>query len=81
MGNTFFAKSRSRRRLEDGSNMLAAARLSGTAHMVDFEFPEVPAWRQAKHILDSGQLGQLTHVVVSWQVELMPPVWLAHMEN
>ena len=55
--------------LEDGSNMLAAARLSGTAHMVDFEFPEVPAWRQAKHILDSGQLGQLTHVVVSWQVE------------
>ena len=55
--------------LEGASQMLAAARTSGRAHMVDFEFPEVPAWQYAKAILDSGALGQLTHVTVSWQVE------------
>ena len=55
--------------LEGASQMLAAARASGRAHMVDFEFPEIPAWQYAKAILDSGSLGQLTHVTVSWQVE------------
>ena len=55
--------------LEGASIMLAAARSSGRAHMVDFEFPEIPVWQQAKAILDSGTLGQLTHVTVSWQVE------------
>jgi predicted dehydrogenase len=55
--------------IEDADKMLSAARLSGKAHMVDFEFPEVPVWQEAKHILDSGKLGTLTHAVVSWQVE------------
>ena len=55
--------------LQGASQMLGAARSSARAHVVDFEFPEIPAWRHAKTILDSGTLGRLSHVAVSWQVE------------
>jgi predicted dehydrogenase len=54
---------------EAAAEMLAAARRSGMAHMVDFEFPEIEVWREAKRILDTGVLGRLRHGVVSWQVE------------
>jgi len=37
--------------------------------MVDFEFPELPAWQHAKALIDEGAIGALRHVVVSWQVE------------
>jgi len=49
--------------------MLDAARRSGLAHMVDFEFVTIDEWLQAKRIIDQGQLGQLRHVSVSWHVE------------
>ncbi len=51
------------------ADMLGAARHSGMAHMVDFEFPEIEAWRRAKTIMESGALGRLRHGVVSWLVE------------
>jgi predicted dehydrogenase len=49
--------------------MLAAARKSGRPTVIDFNFPELPTWRQAKSLLDGGVLGQLRHVVVTWNVE------------
>lgn len=49
--------------------MLEAAEQSGVAHMVDFEFPEIEQWQQAKLILDAGGIGNLRHVCVSWNVE------------
>ncbi len=55
--------------LEDAGKMLDAARGSGLANVVDFEFPEIRAWKEAKAILDSGALGQLRHGVASWQIE------------
>ncbi|MDA2928794.1 Gfo/Idh/MocA family oxidoreductase [Acidobacteria bacterium AH-259-O06] len=54
---------------ETAREMLEAACEAGLAHMVDFEFPEIEAWRRAKEILDSGSLGRVRHGVVSWQVE------------
>lgn len=42
---------------------------SGRPLMIDFEFPELPAWKRAKDMLDAGAVGALRHVDVSWMVE------------
>ena len=49
--------------------MVEAAERAGVANMVDFEFPEIVEWQQAKSILDSSGIGNLRHVSVSWNVE------------
>lgn len=49
--------------------MVTAAEQAGVANMVDFEFPEIEEWRRAKSVLDSGGIGNLRHVAVSWNVE------------
>jgi predicted dehydrogenase len=50
-------------------SMLACAHASGKPTMIDFNFPELPAWRRAKASLDDGMVGSLRHVVVTWNVE------------
>jgi predicted dehydrogenase len=49
--------------------MLASAQRSALPTLIDFNFPELPAWRTAKAILDSGRLGRLRHVVAAWNTE------------
>ncbi len=49
--------------------MLASAQRSALPTIIDFNFPELPAWRTAKAILDSGRLGRLRHVVAAWNTE------------
>ena len=49
--------------------MAAAAQRSGLATMIDFEFIALPAWRQAKLMIDEGAIGRLRHVFVTWAVE------------
>jgi predicted dehydrogenase len=55
------------------ADLLAAAamlRHSGSlVTMIDFNFTEIMAWRKAKAMLDAGAVGQLRHVVVTWNVE------------
>jgi len=48
---------------------LAAVRQSSVAHAMDFIFPEIPAWQQARSVLAEGTLGALRHVAVSWRIE------------
>ncbi|MFZ3213761.1 MAG: Gfo/Idh/MocA family oxidoreductase, partial [Terriglobales bacterium] len=48
---------------------LAAVQRSGVVHAMDFIFPEVPAWQQARSVLAAGTLGSLRQVAVSWRVE------------
>lgn len=55
--------------IDDAEHMLKAAKASKRPVMIDFEFPELAAWRRAKEIVDARALGSLRHVVVSWQVE------------
>ena len=54
---------------EAAVDVLAVARKSGLAHMIDFEFPVIEEWQQAKVLLETGALGQVKNVLVSWQVE------------
>jgi predicted dehydrogenase len=49
--------------------ILESARKSGRPAIVDFNFPELPAWRRAKTILDDGTIGRLYNVVVTWNFE------------
>jgi len=54
---------------QDALALTLAAERAGVANMVDFEFPEVSEWRQAKEIVESGGIGPLRHVAVNWNVE------------
>ena len=45
------------------------AHASGVANVVDFLFPELELWRQAKELLTDGRLGAVGHVSVNWCVE------------
>jgi predicted dehydrogenase len=51
------------------TEMLQAARRSGLANMVDFEFVALDEWNQAKEVIDQGLLGSLRHAAVTWHVE------------
>jgi predicted dehydrogenase len=55
--------------LAGGRTMLESAQRSGRPTIIDFNFPELPTWQQAKAILDSGRLGRLRHVVAAWNTE------------
>lgn len=45
-----------------------AAAQNGVPAMIDFEFPEIPSWRQASALLESGSIGELREVAVAWNV-------------
>ena len=51
------------------SAMLRAATNGGKTAMIDFNFTELMPWRKAKALIDSGAIGRLRHVIVTWNVE------------
>ena len=55
--------------LDEAVMLARAAKDSGRPNMVDFEFMELPAWRRAREILRSGDLGRPFHGLLTWQVE------------
>lgn len=46
-----------------------AVERAGVVHAMDFLFPEIDAWQQARSALESGAIGKLRHVALSWRVE------------
>jgi predicted dehydrogenase len=48
---------------------LAAVEEAHVAHAVDFIFPEIAAWKNAKSILEKGTLGKLRQAALSWRLE------------
>lgn len=54
---------------KDAEILLEWAARQGVAHMVDLGFPELPAWKAAKELLETGTIGALRHITVAWQVE------------
>lgn len=49
--------------------MAGAAADAGVPTAVDFLFPELACWREAKQRLDQGRIGALRHLVVNWHLE------------
>lgn len=55
--------------LSAAAEMLDLSRKIAGPAMIDFGFPEVPSWREAKRLLTAGGIGRLRHIFVNWTVE------------
>jgi predicted dehydrogenase len=55
--------------LAEAEALARAARESGLANVVDFEFPEIPAWQHMKRLIGEGAVGPLRHAAVTWHGE------------
>jgi predicted dehydrogenase len=53
---------------EQAAALAQTAQCLGMPNVVDFEFPEHTAWRIAKRNLAAGDIGDLRHIHVMWQV-------------
>ena len=53
----------------DAEEALRAARNAAIVHGIDFTFPEIAAWRQARALIAEGAIGQVAHFAYSWRVE------------
>jgi len=51
----------------EAESLLSAAEKARVVHAIDFEFPEIPAWRTTRAML--ADIGDLRNVVVQWQFE------------
>ncbi|MBD3379117.1 MAG: hypothetical protein GF408_01480 [Candidatus Omnitrophica bacterium] len=54
---------------DSARKLVNAAEVSGKPNMIDFEFPEIQQWREAKRMLDEGVPGELREIEVSWKVQ------------
>lgn len=55
--------------VEEATELAKAGDAAGVACMVDFEFCEIPAWQEARRLLNEGMIGAIRHVAVTWNVE------------
>jgi len=53
----------------EAAELLDAATAKPTIHAVDFIFPELPLWIEARELIHGNQLGEIRHAVLSWRVE------------
>jgi predicted dehydrogenase len=53
----------------DAERALQAVQESGVTHAINFIFPEIRAWREARSLLQEGRIGRLRSVALSWRVE------------
>jgi len=54
--------------LAAAEHLTLAAEAAGVPNVVNFEFPEHPAWLKALELLRAGAIGRLQHVHVRWHV-------------
>lgn len=52
--------------LKKAEHLLRYAQKSGLPNMVDFIFPEIPAWKNCMKLLKENAIGKITHVTVNW---------------
>ena len=55
--------------LSEAEHLTELAESNTLPNMIDFEFPELKTWKQAKLILDQHELGVLRHVFIDWRME------------
>lgn len=55
--------------LEQAEHLATLAEEHNLPSAINFEFPEISAWREAKRYLDDRVLGRIRHVAVRWEVE------------
>jgi len=55
--------------LPEARRAVECAQAAQIAHGVDFIFPELAAWKKARHLLMDGAIGRTVHFSYSWRVE------------
>jgi predicted dehydrogenase len=55
--------------LPDARRALAAVEAAAVVHGIDFLFPEITAWREARRLLTEGAIGPVRHFAYTWRVE------------
>jgi len=55
--------------LEEATRLARLADRTGLANMVDFIFPELLTWKNAKKLIDSKALGRIRHIFLDWRME------------
>lgn len=55
--------------LEEARILATEAEAASIAHMIDLQYPEIAAWRQAASLLQEGIIGPLRYLHVHWHVE------------
>jgi predicted dehydrogenase len=67
------------RTADEAKRMLDAVEKAGVKHMVAFNYRFVPAVRQARHLIESGALGQIYHYRAVYPQEWIMPHYNASM--
>jgi len=55
--------------IAEAKAIVDTAAATGSIGAVDFEFRVIPAWLRAREIIESGQLGRVRQVFISWRLE------------
>jgi len=56
-------------RMEDARELAAVAAHARVANMVDYIFPELETWRQARRRIEEGAIGRVRHFFLDWRME------------
>lgn len=62
----------------EAAELLDAAAAKESVHALDFIFPELPLWIEARELIGGKQLGEIRHAVLSWEVETYASKVKAH---
>ena len=70
----------------DARNALASVEAAGVVHGIDFIFPEIAVWQQAKRSLAEGAIGRPVHFAYTWRTETYAsrtnaPTWKNHPDE
>jgi predicted dehydrogenase len=68
-GKAVFAEKPLADSAEAAYQVVQTARAGSRPFAIDFEFPELPAWRKAKALIENNAIGRLRHLSVTWHVE------------
>lgn len=56
--------------VNDTKRLASRAQELATANVVDFEFPEIPVWKECARLLRSGEVGVIRHVSLTWNLQI-----------
>ena len=70
----------------DAQQAMLAAKAAGVVHGIDFIFPEIAVWQQAKASLADGAIGRPMHFAYAWRTETYAsrtnaPTWKNRTED
>lgn len=71
---------------QQAKELLKLAEENKIIHAIDFLYPEIPAWKKVKTLIDSKALGKLKHLYVNWDFPIpgikdKRPSWKSNIQE